>query len=40
MRARAAELQGQIDWTPGTTGGTKILLTMPLRLPTSQHAGT
>ena len=40
MQQRAAELHGQIDWTPGTTGGTKILLTMPLRLPTSQHART
>jgi len=31
MQQRAAELHGQIDWSPGTTGGTKILLTMPLR---------
>ncbi|MCG6116609.1 MAG: ATP-binding protein [Aquimonas sp.] len=30
MRTRAAELQGQIDWTPGTLGGTKITLRFPL----------
>ncbi len=29
-RERASELHGKIDWIPGTTGGTKILLTMPL----------
>ncbi len=30
MRERAAELAGGIDWKPGTAGGTKVLLTMPL----------
>ncbi|WP_218121165.1 sensor histidine kinase [Aquimonas voraii] len=30
MRSRAAELKGQIDWTPGTQGGTKIVLRFPL----------
>ncbi|MFB9067037.1 sensor histidine kinase [Pseudofulvimonas gallinarii] len=30
MRARARELQGQIDWTAGTLGGTKVLLKAPL----------
>lgn len=30
MRARAEALQGQIDWTPGTLGGTKVLLRAPL----------
>ncbi|MBC6941739.1 MAG: ATP-binding protein [Xanthomonadales bacterium] len=30
MRERAAELAGGIDWTAGTAGGTKVLLTMPL----------
>lgn len=30
MRDRAAELEGVIDWKPGTEGGTKVLLTMPL----------
>ena len=27
---RAAEVEGDIDWKPGTQGGTKVLLTMPL----------
>ena len=31
MRDRAAELDGEIRWTPGTEGGTKVLLAMPLR---------
>lgn len=31
MRERAAELSGDIRWTPGTEGGTKVLLSMPLR---------
>ena len=31
MRARAAELAGDIDWKAGTAGGTKVLLSMPLR---------
>ncbi|MCB1568312.1 MAG: hypothetical protein KDI69_05780 [Xanthomonadales bacterium] len=31
MRARAAELAGDIDWKAGTAGGTKVLLTMPLK---------
>jgi len=30
MRERAAELEGDIRWTPGTEGGTKVLLAMPL----------
>lgn len=30
MRTRAAELKGHIDWTPGTLGGTKIVLRFPL----------
>jgi signal transduction histidine kinase len=30
MRVRAAELAGDIRWTPGTEGGTKVLLAMPL----------
>lgn len=33
MRERAAELAGDIHWTPGTEGGTKVLLAMPLELP-------
>ncbi|MBB5208863.1 sensor histidine kinase [Chiayiivirga flava] len=32
MRERAAELDGDIRWTPGTEGGTKVLLAMPLPL--------
>jgi signal transduction histidine kinase len=31
MRDRAAELAGEIRWTPGTEGGTKVLLSMPLQ---------
>lgn len=31
MKARADELDGAIAWLPGTEGGTKVLLTMPLR---------
>jgi signal transduction histidine kinase len=30
MRERANELAGDIRWTPGTEGGTKVLLSMPL----------
>ncbi|HPA00682.1 MAG TPA: hypothetical protein PLK29_00445 [Chiayiivirga sp.] len=30
MRERAAELEGDIRWTPGTEGGTKVLLSMPI----------
>ncbi|MBZ0222252.1 MAG: hypothetical protein IT467_07265 [Dokdonella sp.] len=30
MRERAAQLAGDIDWKPGTVGGTKVLLTLPL----------
>lgn len=30
MRERATELAGDIQWTPGTEGGTKVLLAMPL----------
>lgn len=33
MQARAEELQGSIRWTPGTMGGTKVILRMPLPLP-------
>ena len=32
MRERAAELEGDIRWTPGTEGGTKVLLAIPLTL--------
>lgn len=35
MRSRAAELKGRIDWTPGTQGGTKIVLRFPL--PEGEH---
>jgi signal transduction histidine kinase len=30
MRERAEQLSGDIAWTPGTEGGTKVLLAMPL----------
>lgn len=30
MRHRAEALQGSIDWTPGTRGGTKVILQFPL----------
>ena len=30
MRTRAGELEGRIDWVPGTEGGAKVLLRMPL----------
>jgi signal transduction histidine kinase len=30
MRSRASELAGDIRWAPGTEGGLKVLLTMPL----------
>jgi signal transduction histidine kinase len=30
MQARAGGLKGQIRWDPGTTGGTKVVLRMPL----------
>jgi signal transduction histidine kinase len=30
MRTRAGELDGRIDWVPGTEGGAKVLLRMPL----------
>ena len=30
MRERAAQMSGDIAWTPGTEGGTKVLLAMPL----------
>ena len=33
MRERAASLEGDIRWTPGTEGGTKVLLAMPLPEP-------
>ena len=31
MRERAAELAGDIRWTPGTEGGAKVSLAIPLR---------
>jgi signal transduction histidine kinase len=33
MRERAGELAGDIRWTPGTEGGTKVLLALPLDAP-------
>lgn len=30
MRARAAELQGRITWRGATSGGTRVILTLPL----------
>jgi len=30
MRSRVAELHGRIEWTPGTLGGTKIVLRFSL----------
>ena len=30
MRSRAEQLHGSIDWTPGSTGGTKVVLQFPL----------
>ena len=33
MRTRAGELEGRIDWAPGTEGGAKVLLRMPLEPP-------
>jgi signal transduction histidine kinase len=30
MRSRVVELHGRIEWTPGTLGGTKIVLRFPL----------
>ncbi len=30
MRERAAELEGDIRWTPGTEGGTKVVLAVPI----------
>ena len=30
MRQRASELRGSIDWDQGTTGGTKVVLRVPL----------
>lgn len=30
MRSRAQQLAGTIDWTPGTVGGTKVILEFPL----------
>lgn len=33
MRERAAEVAGEIRWTPGTEGGTKVLLAMPIAGP-------
>lgn len=35
MRARAQALQGQIDWSEGTLGGTKVLLKAPLPAETA-----
>jgi signal transduction histidine kinase len=34
MRERAVELSGDIRWTPGTEGGTKVLLSLPLAAST------
>jgi signal transduction histidine kinase len=44
MRERAAELAGDIRWTPGTEGGAKVSLAIPLRWqapnpPETQKAG-
>ncbi len=36
MRERASELDGAIRWAPGTEGGTKVLLELPL--PVSEEA--
>lgn len=33
MRQRASELHGSIDWGRGTTGGTKVVLRVPLPKP-------
>lgn len=33
MQERADELRGEIHWLPGTQGGTKVLLSMPLGEP-------
>jgi signal transduction histidine kinase len=33
MRERAAQLAGAIEWKPGTEGGTKVLLQVPLDGP-------
>lgn len=33
MQQRAQQLDGEIAWLPGTEGGTKVLLTMPLATP-------
>jgi signal transduction histidine kinase len=38
MRDRAGELEGRIDWIPGTEGGTKVLLSMPLDAAASASA--
>jgi signal transduction histidine kinase len=35
MRARAEQLHGAIRWAPGTEGGTKVLLTVPVQVPPS-----
>jgi signal transduction histidine kinase len=40
MQARAGELQGAIHWLPGTAGGTKVLLSVPLGAQASIAAGT
>lgn len=39
MRERAGELEGRIDWTPGTEGGTKVLLSMPLDTAAASERG-
>lgn len=36
MRARAEQLHGAIRWAPGTEGGTKVLLTVPLHAPVAR----
>lgn len=39
MRERAAQIAGEIRWTPGTEGGTKVLLSMPLSGPLESRVG-
>lgn len=39
MRHRAEALSGSIDWTPGSQGGTKVILRFPLPPPVPAPAG-
>jgi len=39
MRARARELEGDITWKGGTSGGTKVLLSFPLPLAVTPGSG-